>query len=124
MKNVRAQLQFLLIHLIVYLLKAVCKMEKPQNVTATLVDDDVITVSWQEPIYHPPEFFYMIRVSHYPHTSHVDVWVPRNTTSYDVNVTKHAGQNFTFLVKSATQEWSSEFSDPVTIQTSKYCGLS
>ena len=93
-------------------------MEKPENVTATRVNDDSISLTWQESLSHPPEFFYNVRISHFPHTSHRDVFFPGNVTSYDVNVTKHAGQNFTFQVRTATQEWSSGFSDPVTIQTS------
>ena len=96
-------------------------MEPPENVSAIL-SGDLITLTWEEPSNHPSQFFYVVRVSHYPHTSHFDVTVPGNITTYDEDVTQHAGQNFTLQVRTSSVNGSSGFSDPVTIQTSKIVG--
>ena len=94
-------------------------MNRLQNLTATIADD-IINVRWQKPFDCPPDIFFLLRVSHYPHATHADIAIPRNITSHKVNVTSHAGQNFTFKVKAVNGDSSGEFSDPVTVQTSKY----
>ena len=95
------------------------KIGVPENLT-TILSDDIIIVSWQEPLDCPPEISFVLRVSHYPHTTHQDIAIPGNITNHQVNVTSHAGQNFTFKVKAVNDDSSGEFSDTITVQTSKY----
>ena len=99
-------------------LKAIHRLDKPANVTANFVGDNIY-VEWNKPTYHPENVNYMLRVSHFPFTSHLDIKIDGNMTSYIFEVTSHRGQNFSVQLQSVSNDLKSHFTDPVFTHTSK-----
>jgi hypothetical protein len=98
---------------------AIRRLESPTNVTARIVDNN-IRVEWQQPNYHPLIYSYILRVSHFPFTSHLDLKVDENKTRYEFKVTSHHGQNFSVQLQAVSADLSSRFTDPVFTLTSRF----
>lgn len=101
-----------------YLFTAIHKLLQPSNVTASY-NGSSITVEWQQPSYHPRNFSYILRISHFPFVSHMDLSLNGHVTRYVYHVINHIGQNFSVQLQSISEDLASTFTDPVFLSTSK-----
>lgn len=105
-----------------YPFTAIHKLLQPLNVTASY-NGSSIAVEWQQPSYHPRNFSYVLRISHFPFISHIDLSLNGHVTRYVYYVINHAGQNFSVQLQSVSEDLASAFTDPMFLSTSKNYGV-